>query len=242
MTQVMGIVNVTPDSFSDGGKYFSPEEAIRRARNVVAEGAAFVDFGAESTGLFCFDNQVPSLLDEELALLRGRTSATAFPRMTEAPLYNRLAWNLTKGISEGEPAYVANYGIRARDGVLDVNCAAAQYPQGHGDAWGHYLSALTGYYRLLRNPYFDWAAAMGEMLMDQKLMNVDYQDEQKFADAAVKLVQTGMDAMDLTMRKAYKENGGNGERGTATSTPTTSRLSAMANGPRAPAWRPPTTG
>ena len=49
MTQVMGIVNVTPDSFSDGGKYFSPEEAIRRARNVVAEGAAFVDFGAEST-------------------------------------------------------------------------------------------------------------------------------------------------------------------------------------------------
>ena len=45
----MGIVNVTPDSFSDGGKYFRPEEAIRRARNIVAEGAAFVDFGAEST-------------------------------------------------------------------------------------------------------------------------------------------------------------------------------------------------
>ena len=128
--------------------------------------------------------------------------------MTEAPLYNRLAWNLTKGITEGEPAYVANYGIRARDGILDVNCAAAQYPQGHGDAWGHYLSALTGYYRLLRNPYFDWTAAMGEMLMDQKLMNVDYQDEQKFADAAVKLVQAGTDAMDLTLRKAYKENGG----------------------------------
>ena len=161
-----------------------------------------------ASGTFSFANQVPSLLDEELALLRGRTLATQFPRMTEAPLYNRLAWNLTKGITEGEPAYVANYGIRARDGILDVNCAAAQYPQGHGDAWGHYLSALTGYYRLLRNPWFDWAAAMGEMLMDQKLMNVDYQDEQKFADAAVKLVQTGMDVMDLTLRKAYKENGG----------------------------------
>ena len=49
MTQVMGIVNVTPDSFSDGGKYFRPEEAIRRARNEAAEGAAFIDFGAEST-------------------------------------------------------------------------------------------------------------------------------------------------------------------------------------------------
>jgi hypothetical protein len=46
------------------------------------------------------------------------------------------------------------------------------------------------------------------MLMDQKLMNVDYQDEQKFADAAVKLVQTGTDAMDLTLRKAYRDNGG----------------------------------
>ncbi len=161
-----------------------------------------------ASGTFSFANQVPSLLDEELALLRGRTSATQYPRMTEAPLYNRLAWNLTKGITEGEPAYVANYGIRARDGILDVNCAAAQYPQGHGDAWGHYLSALTGYYRLLRNPWFNWTASMTEMLMDQKLMNVDYQDEQKFADAAVKLVQTGTDVMDLTLRKAYKENEG----------------------------------
>ena len=181
-------------------------EAYSDAKNpLIAPGTDGQQF---ASGTFSFANQVPSLLDEELALLRGRTAATAFPRMTEAPLYNRLAWNLTKGITEGEPAYVANYGIRARDGILDVNCAAAQYPQGHGDAWGHYLSALTGYYRLLRNPCFDWSAAMGEMLMDQKLMNVDYQDEQKFADAAVKLVQTGTDVMDLTLRKAYKENGG----------------------------------
>ena len=69
---------------------------------------------------FCFANQVPTLLDEELALLRGRSASTAYPRMTEAPCYNRLAWNFTKDLVEGEPAYVANYGIRARDGVLDV--------------------------------------------------------------------------------------------------------------------------
>ena len=197
------------------GEFYSllGAEAYSDAKNpLIAPGTDGQEF---ASGTFSFANQVPSLLDEELALLRGRTSATAYPRMTEAPLYNRLAWNLTKGITEGEPAYVANYGIRARDGVLDVNCAAAQYPQGHGDAWGHYLSALTGYYRLIRNPYFDWTAAMGEMLMDQKLMNVDYQDEQKFADAAVKLVQTGTDAMDLTLRKAYREQGtGNGEQGT----------------------------
>ena len=46
---VMGIVNVTPDSFSDGGKYFKPEEAIRRVRNMFEEGADIVDIGAEST-------------------------------------------------------------------------------------------------------------------------------------------------------------------------------------------------
>ena len=160
------------------------------------------------SSVFCFANQVPTLLDEELALLRGRSASTAYPRMTEAPCFNRLAWNLTKGISEGEPAYVANYGIRAREGVLDVNCAAAQYPQGHGDAWGHYLSALTGYYRLLRNPLFDWTAAMGEMLMDQKLTNVDYQDEEKFADAVARLARIGLDAMDLTVRKQYRDNEG----------------------------------
>ena len=47
--KVMGIVNVTPDSFSDGGKFFSPEEAIRRAANLIDEGADILDFGGEST-------------------------------------------------------------------------------------------------------------------------------------------------------------------------------------------------
>ena len=49
MTRVMGIVNVTPDSFSDGGKYCKPEEAIRRIRNMISEGADIIDIGAEST-------------------------------------------------------------------------------------------------------------------------------------------------------------------------------------------------
>ena len=49
MTRVMGIVNVTPDSFSDGGKYFRPKEAVRRALNLIDEGADIIDIGAEST-------------------------------------------------------------------------------------------------------------------------------------------------------------------------------------------------
>ena len=46
---VMGVVNVTPDSFSDGGVNFRPEEAVVSARKMLEEGAAIVDVGGEST-------------------------------------------------------------------------------------------------------------------------------------------------------------------------------------------------
>ena len=48
-TLVMGIVNVTPDSFSDGGKFFSPEVAISHASKLIAQGADIIDIGGEST-------------------------------------------------------------------------------------------------------------------------------------------------------------------------------------------------
>jgi dihydropteroate synthase len=46
---VMGVLNVTPDSFSDGGRFLDPEIAIDHARRLVAEGADILDIGAEST-------------------------------------------------------------------------------------------------------------------------------------------------------------------------------------------------
>jgi dihydropteroate synthase len=46
---VMGVLNVTPDSFSDGGLYVEPAAAVEHARRLVAEGAAIVDVGGEST-------------------------------------------------------------------------------------------------------------------------------------------------------------------------------------------------
>jgi dihydropteroate synthase len=46
---VMGVVNVTPDSFSDGGVNYAPEDAIASARTMAADGAALVDVGGEST-------------------------------------------------------------------------------------------------------------------------------------------------------------------------------------------------
>jgi dihydropteroate synthase len=49
MTELVGILNVTPDSFSDGGKYFDPAAAIEQAEKLFADGAAWIDVGAEST-------------------------------------------------------------------------------------------------------------------------------------------------------------------------------------------------
>jgi dihydropteroate synthase len=46
---VMGVLNVTPDSFSDGGRYMDPDAAVERARSMVAEGVAIIDVGGEST-------------------------------------------------------------------------------------------------------------------------------------------------------------------------------------------------
>jgi dihydropteroate synthase len=48
-TLLMGVLNVTPDSFSDGGKYFDPDRAFARAIQIEDEGADIVDIGAEST-------------------------------------------------------------------------------------------------------------------------------------------------------------------------------------------------
>ncbi len=48
-TLIMGIVNVTPDSFSDGGEFFAPEQAVQRALRLLDEGADILDIGGEST-------------------------------------------------------------------------------------------------------------------------------------------------------------------------------------------------
>jgi len=59
---VMGILNVTPDSFSDGGRYLEPAAACERARAMVAEGADLIDIGGESTR----PGAIPVPADEEL--------------------------------------------------------------------------------------------------------------------------------------------------------------------------------
>lgn len=61
-TIIMGILNVTPDSFSDGGSYRRVEDAVRKAHQMVAEGADIIDIGGESTR----PGAATVTLDEEL--------------------------------------------------------------------------------------------------------------------------------------------------------------------------------
>lgn len=103
--------------------------------------------------VFAFQNQLPSLLGEELALLRGVDDCFA------RPVYNRLFWNFTK--AEGEAAYAMNYNMshyKPVDGFIDEDDAMKLFPQGHGDAWGHYLTAMRDRYALLGHPFFNWVS------------------------------------------------------------------------------------
>jgi len=59
---VMGVLNVTPDSFSDGGQFNRPDAALARARQMVSDGATFIDIGGESTR----PGATPVSLQEEL--------------------------------------------------------------------------------------------------------------------------------------------------------------------------------
>jgi dihydropteroate synthase len=60
--EIMGVVNVTPDSFSDGGQFDDSEAAVRHARRLIEEGAAIVDIGGESTR----PGAAPVSVEEEL--------------------------------------------------------------------------------------------------------------------------------------------------------------------------------
>ena len=61
-TLLMGVLNVTPDSFSDGGKFLDPTAAVARGLELIAEGADLIDIGGESTR----PNATPVSADEEL--------------------------------------------------------------------------------------------------------------------------------------------------------------------------------
>lgn len=76
----MGILNVTPDSFSDGGAYASPAEAIDAAQRMVAEGAAIIDVGGESTR----PGHAP--LDADTELKRAIPAVESLAAVSDVPI------------------------------------------------------------------------------------------------------------------------------------------------------------
>ena len=168
-------------------------------------------YGEIATALFAFRGQLPNLLEEELALLRGRDDFL-MPGVEIRPVYNRLYWNYTRGIDAGEVIYALNYDILDMDGNgrVDADDARRLYPQGHGDAYGHYLTALKGYYSLLMNSDFDWVPRIEAVVVLGQPVSVDYQDERKFAAAAAALARAGQQITDLTWRRDYRSGQGLG--------------------------------
>ena len=81
---VMGVLNVTPDSFSDGGLFFDRERAVSRALAMFDEGAAIVDVGGESTRPANYGEARPPGVEEEIA--RVVPVIAAIREKTDAPL------------------------------------------------------------------------------------------------------------------------------------------------------------
>ena len=95
---VMGVLNVTPDSFSDGGRFIEPPTAIEQARRIVAEGADILDIGAESTRPY--GGTVPVPIEEEirrLAPVLPAAVALGAPVSIDTMKAKVAAWALASG-------------------------------------------------------------------------------------------------------------------------------------------------
>jgi dihydropteroate synthase len=93
----MGVLNITPDSFSDGGRFVSPEHALAQARRMAAEGADIIDIGAESTRPY---GSEPVSVDEELRRLRpvlADVASLGVPVSIDSMKAAVVAWALDTG-------------------------------------------------------------------------------------------------------------------------------------------------
>jgi len=84
-TLIMGVLNVTPDSFSDGGRFFVPHTALAYAEQMVADGADILDIGGESTRPATFTSGAPLDAAEELRRILPIVRALA-ERMPDVPI------------------------------------------------------------------------------------------------------------------------------------------------------------
>jgi dihydropteroate synthase len=113
---VMGVLNVTPDSFSDGGHFAAPERALAQARRMIAEGADIIDIGAESTRPY---GSEPISADEELQRLQPvlpDVVALGVPVSIDSMKSAVVAWALDQG------AVIANdvWGLQRDSGMAGL--------------------------------------------------------------------------------------------------------------------------
>src|SRR5690606_2243353 len=116
--RVMGIVNVTPDSFSDGGAHFDAEAAVAHGLRLVEEGADILDIGGESTRPGAQEIPVEEELRRVVPVIERLAKETALPLSidTSKPEVMRAA------IAAGAGLVNDVYGLR-RDGALDAAAA-----------------------------------------------------------------------------------------------------------------------
>jgi dihydropteroate synthase len=120
MPAVMGVLNVTPDSFSDGGRFLAPEQAVAQARRLVAEGADIIDIGAESTRPY--GGAQPVSIDMELRRLEpvfADIVSLGIPVSIDSMKAEIVAWALDKG------AVIANdvWGLQRDEGMARLLAA-----------------------------------------------------------------------------------------------------------------------
>ncbi|WP_235782774.1 dihydropteroate synthase [Bradyrhizobium murdochi] len=113
---VMGVLNLTPDSFSDGGQFAAPERALAQARRMIAEGADIIDIGAESTRPY---GSEPISAEEELKRLQPILSdvvALGIPVSIDSMKSAVVAWALDQG------ATIANdvWGLQRDSGMAGL--------------------------------------------------------------------------------------------------------------------------
>jgi dihydropteroate synthase len=120
---VMGVLNVTPDSFSDGGQFTAPERALAQARRMIADGADIIDIGAESTRPY---GSEPISTEEELKRLQpvlADVVALGVPVSIDSMKSAVVAWALDQG------AVIANdvWGLQRDPGMAGL-VAAREVP------------------------------------------------------------------------------------------------------------------
>jgi dihydropteroate synthase len=121
---VMGVLNVTPDSFSDGGKFLAPEQALARARRLIADGADIIDIGAESTRPYGGAQPVSAEMElRRLQPVLAQIVALGMPVSIDSMKAEVVAWALDHG------AAIANdvWGLQ-RDGEMAASIAARNAP------------------------------------------------------------------------------------------------------------------